>query len=240
MRNLPFVHEPRAEFHYSNYMYIALSHVIETVTKKDLKQVMMELIWEPLGMNSTYFGLEDAKKGRQDLATGYLWINETGKHNETTYMPVTDLSGAAAVISNVRDYAKWIQALVNDTQAFSNNVLRDIREPRMLSDPYSGKGNDVVLYGLGWFRSVSNGHVFYRHDGVMIGFRAQVYWFPDDKFGFVIFANSDDAATANAAISWKLIADKFNVPLEELVNISAGYLHPLTMPNFPLSNSANS
>ncbi len=231
MRNLPYIHEPRAEFHYCNYMYITLSHVIETVTKKSLKQVMKELIWDPLGMNSTYFGLEEAKQGPQDLATGYVWVNETGKHNETTYMPVTDLSGAAAVISNVRDYAKWIQALVNDTQVFSDDMLHDIRKPRMLSDPDAGKGNDVLLYGLGWYRSVTNGHVFYRHDGVMIGFRAQVYWFPNDKFGFVIFANSDEAAPANFAISWKLIADKFSIPVEELVDIPAGYVPPPPPPS---------
>lgn len=226
LRNLPYVNEPRTKFVYSNYMYMALSHVIETVTKKELKQVMRELIWDPLGMQSTYFGLEDASKAPEPLATGYIWINETQQHAKTAYMPVTDLSGAAAVISNVRDYARWIQGLLNETQLFSESVHQDILTSRMIGYGLPNGNLDVNLYGLGWFRTTFRGKVVYRHDGSMIGFKAQVYWFPDDKFGFVIFSNSDDSRTAINDISWKLIADKFGIPETELLNTTKRFVPP--------------
>lgn len=226
LRNLPYVNEPRTKFVYSNYMYMALSHVIETVTKKELKQVMRELIWDPLGMKSTYFGFEDASKAPEPLATGYIWINETQQHAKTAYMPVTDLSGAAAVISNVRDYARWIQGLLNETQLFDESVHQDILTSRMIGYGLPNGNLDVNLYGLGWFRSTFRGKVVYRHDGSMIGFKAQVYWFPDDKFGFVIFSNSDDSRTAINDISWKLIADKFGIPETELLNTTKRFVPP--------------
>ncbi|KAG8427565.1 hypothetical protein J3459_006559 [Metarhizium acridum] len=232
MRNLPYIHEPRAGFYYNNYMYITLSYVIETVTKKGLKQVMKEMIWNPLGMNSTYFGLEDAKKSPRDLAKGYLWINQTaqidgtrqanqtGYFKEATYMPLTDMSGAAAVISNVRDYAQWIRGLLNQTQAFPNNVLEDIRTPRFISWSTAEFGTDMYLYGLGWKRSLAKGHVFYQHDGSMLGFKSIVYWFPNDNFGFVIFANSDRAETANNVIARKLMSTKLNIPEKDILNVT--------------------
>ncbi|KAK8920294.1 hypothetical protein H634G_02535 [Metarhizium anisopliae BRIP 53293] len=233
LRNLPYIHEPRVASYYNNHMYVVLSHVIETVTKKGLKQVMRELLWNPLGMNSTYLGLADAQKAHKDLAKGYLWINQTDQINGTrqanqtgqfkpvTYMPMTDLSGSAAVISNVRDYAQWIRGLVNHTHIFSDDVHDDIRTARFIFSPAPQFGYDIDLYSLGWFRNVLKGHLFYRHDGVMLGFRSMVYWFPEEKFGFVIFANSDTAATANNIIARKLVAMKLNIPEKEVFNVTA-------------------
>ncbi|KJK85244.1 hypothetical protein H633G_10918, partial [Metarhizium anisopliae BRIP 53284] len=218
MRDLPFVGEPRVKFHYNNYMYITLSYVIETLTKKDLKQVMNELIWDPLGMNSTYLGLEDAKKSQKDLATGYNWNNVTGKHNEVTYMTLTDLTGSAAAISNVRDYTKWIQALVNVTQHFPDDVLKDIRAPRIVETPNPKGYLDAWLYSLGWFRTLFQGRTMYRHTGEMVGFKSAVYWFPEEKYGFVLFANSEQGLKAINPVSWRLIADKFDIPAEEIAD----------------------
>ncbi|POR35851.1 Beta-lactamase/transpeptidase-like protein [Tolypocladium paradoxum] len=224
LRNLPIPNEPRTKFRYSNYMYITLSHVIETVTKKKLKQVMREMIWDPLGMKSTYFGLQEANKALGKLATGYIWIDQFQNHSPAAYMPLTDLSGAAAVISNVRDYAKWIQSLLNQTQLFSESVHQDILTPRMIQYPLPSNNFDVTLYGLGWYRATLGGLVAYRHDGEIIGFGAQVYLFPDDEFGFVIFANDDSASTVNALISRKLIADKFNIPENDILDVAARFV----------------
>lgn len=226
MRNLPFPNEPRTKLMYTNYMYITLSHVIETVTKKGLKDVVKELIWEPLGMDSTYFGLEQAKKvPAKQLATGYIWNNDTGNHIQTVYMPVTDISGAAAVISNVHDYARWIQALLNETRLFSESVYQDMKTPRMIETPIPGPKNDISLYGLGWYRTTFRGHVVYRHDGVMIGFKAQIYLLPDDGFGFVMLANGDNSDKAALPdLSWALIAQKFKIPQNELVNVTARFV----------------
>lgn len=106
LRNLPVVYEPRVKFAYTNHLFITLSYVIEVVTEKKLGQVMRDLIWDPLGMKDTYFGLDEARRSTQQLASGYAWINKTQGYNQTTFIPLTDVSGAAAVISNVRDYQR--------------------------------------------------------------------------------------------------------------------------------------
>ncbi len=50
--HLPLTAEPRASRQYCNLIYMVLSHVSETVTKRPLKTTFKELICGPLGMTS--------------------------------------------------------------------------------------------------------------------------------------------------------------------------------------------
>ncbi|RDA83092.1 hypothetical protein CP532_3088 [Ophiocordyceps camponoti-leonardi (nom. inval.)] len=219
-RNLEDENEPRVKFIYSNYGYMFLSYVIEKLTGKGLVQVMHDLLWDRLGMNSTFFGLQDAReRGGDRLAAGHIWLNETQQYKQVTYMPLTDLSGAGAVISNVGDYAKWIRALLNQTELFSTEVYEDIKKPRMVADPFPHPNIDVDLYGLGWHRTTYKGRVVYWHDGVMIGFRSQVWWFPNDDYGMVVFTNSDGSDMLPSILGWQhLIPDRFGIPVEDRFN----------------------
>ncbi|KAL5592489.1 hypothetical protein FOBRF1_013515 [Fusarium oxysporum] len=79
LRNLPLTTEPRVKYSYTNAMYTTVSHVIETITGKWLGDVMKELIWAPLGMNSTFFDLQDAIHASNQLASGYYWNKKEGK-----------------------------------------------------------------------------------------------------------------------------------------------------------------
>lgn len=53
LRYLPLTAEPRTKFQYCNQMYVAASHVIETLTGRWLGDVLKEKIWVPLKMKST-------------------------------------------------------------------------------------------------------------------------------------------------------------------------------------------
>lgn len=53
LRYLPLTAEPRTKYQYCNMMYVAASHVIETITGVWLGDFLRERIWEPLGMRST-------------------------------------------------------------------------------------------------------------------------------------------------------------------------------------------
>ncbi|KAM0265635.1 hypothetical protein ACHAQJ_000069 [Trichoderma viride] len=215
LRNLPLTAEPRVTPLYCNMMYVTLSHVIETVTGKWLGDLLKEQLWGPLGMHSTKFDLQDALDAPEHLASGYTWDIEREEFKEVPYMTLTEISGAGSVISNVVDYAKWVKSLIHQSGPLSEVVHRDIRSPRVLWDANLGYGYDLVLYGLGWMRTLHKGHVVYTHSGGMHAYGAEVYWFPEAKYGVVVFGNTGTCQSVEEIIGWKLIDDKLGIPENE-------------------------
>ncbi|KAF4462974.1 beta-lactamase [Fusarium albosuccineum] len=85
IRNFPLRAQPRTEFDYNNEGYAVLSHVIEKVTGKWLGDVLKEIIWEPLGMNSTFLDLQQAKDAPEHVSTGYYWDENNKRHQEVLF-----------------------------------------------------------------------------------------------------------------------------------------------------------
>lgn len=213
LRNLKLVTEPRITFLYCNLMFIALSHVIETLTGKWLGDVLKEHIWTPLGMTSTYFDLEEAKRTAESFATGYYWDRGDGKFKSAPDLDLTEISGAGSVFSSVNDYAKWLRCLLHEDAPFSKNTHDDVKIPRMMDGISSSKGLDLESYSLAWQRSIYRGQVIYRHSGGVHAFGSQAYWLPEYNFGVVAFANT--AMSSNAAedvLVYRLINDRLGIP----------------------------
>ncbi|RFU73766.1 penicillin-binding [Trichoderma arundinaceum] len=212
LRNLPLTEQPRVRPLYCNMMYVTLSHVIETITGQWLGDVLKEKLWGPLGMHSTKFDLQDALDAPEHMASGYAWDSKKQEFQEIAFLNVTEISGAGSVISNVLDYAKWIKSLIHQSGPLSEDVHEDIRSPRVLWDAAKGHGYDLMLYGLGWSRSLHKGHVVYTHSGGMHAYGAEVYWFPEVKYGVVVFGNTATCHVVEEIIAWKLIEDKLGIP----------------------------
>lgn len=214
LRHLPAVLEPRTEWKYCNLMFMVVSHVIETVTQRWLGDLLKEWIWEPLEMRGTYFSLEDAQKAPEDLARGYYWdYSERKGFTEIPWMGVQEASGAGAIISNVLDYAKWIRCLVDEAAPLSKKGHEAIKTPRMVPAGL-GKGFDGVMsYSYGWQVGTYKGHRVYTHSGGMEAYGAEVFFFPDLKYGIVTMGNT--AITSNYVgrlLTWTLINDKLGIP----------------------------
>ena len=212
LRNLPLAAEPRQASYYCNLMYATLSHVVETVTGRWLGQVLREVIWAPLGMDSTFFDLKSALDAPEHMASGYAWDYERGEFMEIPYMNLTEVSGAGSVISNALDYAKWIKSLIQQSGPLSEAVHRDIRTPRAYWGGSPDKGYDLQLYGLGWIRTLHEGHVVYTHSGGMHAYGTEVYWFPEAEYGVVVFGNTATCHVVEEVVGWKLIDDRLGIP----------------------------
>ncbi|EXL91147.1 beta-lactamase [Fusarium odoratissimum NRRL 54006] len=119
LRNLPLTTEPWVKYSYTSLTYTTISHVIKIITGKWLRDVLKELIWAPLDMDSTLFDLQDASHAPNQLASGYYWDTKEGKYGEVPFMNVTELSGAGEIFSNVLDFAKWVKCLLHEAAPFS-------------------------------------------------------------------------------------------------------------------------
>ncbi|KAJ4155971.1 hypothetical protein LMH87_001189 [Akanthomyces muscarius] len=220
-RNLPQNAEPRTRFQYCNLMYVTLSYVIEFLTEKPLQDAMRDVIWGPLQMDATFSSLEEAKKASQHLASGYRWDEDGHKFIEAAFEETRPFSGAGFVISNARDYAKWVKCLLQEEAPFSKATHEDIRTPRIIDSEDPNTVGDISLYGLAWDRTVAHGQVVINHSGTETAYGSQVFWLPDIKFGVVAFANAADTANSAAQVLiWELIENKLQVPSADRYNIN--------------------
>ncbi|KAM3471269.1 hypothetical protein MY5147_005947 [Beauveria neobassiana] len=223
LRNLAMTAEPRVQWSYSNYMYIALGHVLETVTGQWLGHALRDMLWAPLGMDSTYFDLVDALQAPQRLAAGYVWDEATGNYTSVDYMNVTAFSAAGAVISNAKDYVKWLRCLLYHTVPLSEETHRDMQKPRIVLDENGGMTGDkmaTTLYGLGCLRTMIHGKTVFFHPGGMHAYGTHLAWLPEIRFGVATFGNT--AMTSNwqqLDVIYRLIEDKLGIATDERINI---------------------
>lgn len=227
LRYLPLTAEIRTKFQYCNLMYIVVSHAIETITKNWLGDVLFKRIWKPLGMFHTFFSLEDAQaavsEGKASLARGYMWLNNTQEYVDVPYMDETVASGAGAVISNVLDYAKWLQCMMTMSPPLSQAGHAAVRSPRIHSmvpdlPPFTGSES----YGLGWQISTYRNEPLIWHGGGVTGFGAAMGYLPRRQWGIAMMGNT--AVTSNFVqqiLIFELIDDLLSTPKSERYNWTA-------------------
>ncbi len=243
LRYLPLTAEIRTKFQYCNLMYVVVSHAIETITKRWLGDVLFERIWKPLGMFNTFFSLEDAEAavsaGKASLARGYMWLNKTQEYAGVPYIDETAASGAGAVISNVLDYAKWLQCMMTMSPPLSQAGHAAVISPRihsMIPDlpPFTGPES----YGLGWQISIYRNEPLIWHGGGLTGFGAAMGYLPRRQWGVAMMGNT--AGTSNFVqqiLVFQLIDDLLSTPESERYNWTASFEEALEQKNYNLRHA---
>ncbi|KAJ5719356.1 beta-lactamase/transpeptidase-like protein [Penicillium malachiteum] len=222
LAHLPLTAKLRTRYQYNNLMYLAASHVIETVTGEWLGDCLARSFWQPLGMNGTYFSLDDAKAAPEPLARGYYYSGHAGDENrvyrEVDWMPLEEVSGAGSIITNVLDYAKWIHTLLRPRTFVEKGIFQSpetfhqLWEPRTLipaEAPFTGPR----AYALGWKTECYMGIQIYEHTGAMNAFGAQLLIVPELEFGVAILGNSPKTSNCAAQLlAFHLLDERLGIP----------------------------
>lgn len=130
MASLPFSAHPGERFVYG-YNTDILGAVVERVSGQSLDSFLRETIFEPLGMDDTHFYLPPDKTGR--LATVYSASKSGLKRapepglgiGQGHYLkgPRVSLSGGAGLLSTAKDYARFLQMMLNGGSLDGRRVL---------------------------------------------------------------------------------------------------------------------
>ncbi|HEY0203767.1 MAG TPA: serine hydrolase domain-containing protein [Acetobacteraceae bacterium] len=113
LAKLPLAYQPGTTWDYS-YAIDVLGRVVEVVSGQALYQFEKENLLDPLGMTDTGFGVEDpSKQGRiaepfaNDRSFGVDADFSDPRH------PVRMQSGGGGMVSTARDYARFLQMMLN-------------------------------------------------------------------------------------------------------------------------------
>jgi CubicO group peptidase (beta-lactamase class C family) len=190
------VDEPDQSVYYSNSGYIMAGAMIEKITGKTYEHLMIEEIFNPLGLHTAGFGppvkLSSAYQPFGHKAVGLAPTPIS--RDFPVYMAPT-----AAIHVSIEDWAKFIRFHLKP-EIHGKAVLSDDALRRLQTSPNNvnwrkdaeenGYGVPSLNYALGWYTlDISGKEGLLWHPGGNTGFIAQVIVDPDNKNAILVVTN---------------------------------------------------
>jgi CubicO group peptidase (beta-lactamase class C family) len=211
--------DPGAKFQYSNFGMSLLGHVMELKTATNLESLMLDRIWRPLRMDSTFLTLPPGLEAR--MAKGH---DENGKRAPRFNLRL--MAGAGAVLSSANDLLKYVSANIGLTQSGLKPLMDKMQVIRHHGSPEFG--NTAMPW---WDSGVYQppGMELLGHGGGTGGCSAFIGFDRKQRRGVVVLANQRVALANSYAIGWRILQRApleglpitTVVPLQEIVGLGA-------------------
>ncbi len=192
---------------YSNSGYVVLGLIVAKVSGASFADFMQRRIFRPLHMNDTLVYMK-GRNGVPNRAFGHT--KQAESYLETDQSSTSATQGDGGIYSNLKDLAKWDQALADHTllseaetkPALTPALLDDGSQPRW---PLAPADNNLhpgapVGYGFGWFLDPYAGRARMWHFGSTRGFSTAIERFPAEKLTIVVLCNRSDVNANDLAL----------------------------------------
>ena len=184
----------RSYWQYQNLMYMSAGYLAGKVAGTTWEDVVRTRIFEPLGMKTANFSVDELQKSA-DYALPY--DEKEGEVRLMEFRNITEVGPAGSINANVNEMAQWVKLQLGkgkfgDKQIISEANTRQLHSSQMvISDPLWSElyGSDLVSYGLGWFIHTFHGETIVQHGGNIDGFTALVSFIPSKNVGIVTLTN---------------------------------------------------
>ncbi|MBL8525239.1 MAG: serine hydrolase [Betaproteobacteria bacterium] len=177
--------EPGAQYSYNNGNWRILEWILESVTGKNLSELLSERIFVPLGMSHSYLG-SDTSIALPGGSKGY-W-QPGGWHQEITR---ACWSGDAALVTTLDDLLLWEAAMLKPntgTLPCSDGL------DQALPNPDGSPG--CYAFGINVWQQ--DGRWMQWHGGALRGWRMTHFRFPQDGVAIVVMMNRTGNPTPHA------------------------------------------
>jgi len=136
--------KPGERWFYLNEGYVLLGYIIEQCAGIPYQEYLQRYIFQPLGMERTFFEKEQVEKD-QDVATPYI-ITRDGERRPSVY-PYGAISSDGGIISNVLDLAKYVSMVLGWGEYQKESVLPreavEVMQTIRVLTPLEGPFGDV-------------------------------------------------------------------------------------------------
>jgi hypothetical protein len=208
--------EFRNVFQYQNGHYVALAHMVPTLTGVPFIEYVARHFFSPLGMSATtYNHTAAAASGHRTDGHTHTGVNMTEcvakstpeKHKKRskschgkiapfgwfTETDGIDNAGPGGVVSSTRDVARWLAELL-DPHVVPAHLISAAAEPRAVigGKPMPGSDGLPSLYGAGQFIQPYRGHRVVYHTGGVPGQLTLIARIPEAGVGVAVLTNDAD------------------------------------------------
>jgi D-alanyl-D-alanine carboxypeptidase len=172
---------PDEETKYTDTNYNILGAILEKVSGKDIATQLTENILIPLGLNNTFYPINNELPGGLH---GYGKTAQSGEFEDKTILNPAPADGAGAMISDISDLGVWARAL------YKGDLLNpDTQQARLETQPLEGAPTGGAGYGEGI--GGGNGGIW-GHGGTISGFSTEMWYIPEQDATIVISVNRSD------------------------------------------------
>jgi CubicO group peptidase (beta-lactamase class C family) len=170
--------DPGEEHLYCNTGYTLLAEIVARVSGQSFREYTEANIFKPLGMANTHF-YDDYEMVVKDSAYSYKTKEDGGFKKSVLSCAIV---GDGNLFTTVEDLMKWIQNF-DDGRVGGLAVIEQMYQRGVLNN---GKELD---YAFGLIISTHKGLRTVWHNGADAGYRSNILWFPDQRFGVAVLSN---------------------------------------------------
>lgn len=189
---------PGNGFHYSNTGYAVLGLAVEEITGNPLAMALNDMIFEPLRLTNTSVSWDTVAADPE--------LRAYATFDDQSILDLTEISrsfmyGAGGIVSSTTDLVRWSQLLLSG-QVISSQMLA-----QMMNTNSTGQ---IFDYGLGFMEIGSD--IFNRigHRGGGFGYRAEMWYIPEQDITVITMANSIEFETGNVVIETLSVIDQLD------------------------------
>ena len=213
LAKLPLQYQPGEKWQYSLASDL-LGCLVEVISGTNLEDFFHKNIFDPLGMNDTYFNLPESKAGRlasvytEDSLYHIIKWSHTFRHLDPDYplMNKHYFSGGAGLSSTAFDYAIFMQMLLNGGTYNGHRILSPRSVEMMTSPQLNFLYNGIDNFGLGFaITSAKSAARNPRSEGSFAwgGYYGTTYW-ADPKAHLVCLIMTQQSPNSHGDISAKV------------------------------------
>ena len=181
---------PGDDYLYSNSGYFLLGQLIKRVTGQSLRVFADSAIFKPLGMTRTHFH-DDPGHVMPQRAMSY---EPAGRDTfRISYVQNFDKIGAGGLYTTLDDLRKW------DDNFYSKKVGGDAMH-RLIHTRAVLNSGDTLAYAFGNNVSTYRGLRITEHSGALMGYKADILRFPDQRFSVLAMCNLGSIDPASIAL----------------------------------------
>lgn len=196
--------KPGERYAYQNVMFSLLDTVLQLRTQMSYADLMMENVFQPLGMKDASIGFNGFVASKN-----FAYPHKMISAKSLTYK-VCDLNDryyitapAAGVNASIHDMGKWLKAIMGRCpKDVPPSVINEIGSPYIHvaqnSSKYWGCNLESKDYGLGWRIYTYKGDKLLYHGGFVQGYRAEVVVWPEKEIAMAMLMNSPNVLAQKA------------------------------------------
>ena len=201
---LPQLTPPGAVYSYNNAGFYLAGRVIKIVTGKPFEQAAREMIFEPLGMDRTFYAAADAITYR--TSAGHLvWADDDQPTVARPWGLARCANPVGGIVSSLRDQLRYARFHLGDGTVPNGARLLSPESMALMRTALARTDNGCGEVGVTWMLKPVGGERTVRHTGSTNGQQATLTMAPSRNFAFVALTNNNRGSLLHAeATTWSL------------------------------------